>query len=621
MKAKNVFSSFEPVISIIKKMVHTGAAKQPLDQRPIIHLLNSTALLAIVVILLTQIISIPLMGVQIYSFLFSLFFLVQSAGIIRMNQLGKIRSAKGLFLFGCYTSVFTLHVAYDVEVASWVFLICLYSYFGAILKKKRNLIFHSVLTTVLAICSIVLHHIGYFKPLTATNQHEVMSLHIMMFVCTSLFVLANMHSLRVNLSNHQEQLEKMLSEKKLLLKEVHHRVNNNLQLISSLLNIQGRQVTDAKSGWLYGNDAIQSRIQSMAIIHHELSNIPEINAVPLRRYVKNLTTHLGAIFEVDRRNIELDIEIADVYIKPEKVVHFGLIITEILTNTFKHAFPEGKSGKVLLRYTENGSTQTLLIQDNGQGFTSQDLQRKYFSGIGLELISDLAAQLNGSHVMEEGEGVRHIITIDEEVVLHAPLIDSRASALVLEDDEIIARDICEVLKEQSITTTKVHSYDQAMAAIENGFPDLIFCDINLSDEKTGLDFVKVLLEKASWTKVVIITAYTDLQTLKSTLPIKPSNYLVKPFTKSQLATTAQLTMEEVKKMEGLRKVFDGLTLQELKILKLVAREQPSAKIASELNISEKTVRNHRYNIVKKLNIPNKKNSLVMWAIQHRDHLL
>lgn len=186
--------------------------------------------------------------------------------------------------------------------------------------------------------------------------------------------------------------------------------------------------------------------------------------------------------------------------------------------------------------------------------------------------------------------------------------------LILEDDRIIGRDIFEIAQEEGFNAVLASSYDEAVSTIQLYTPDLVLCDINLSGTSTGIDFCKLVKQQHPFVSIVFITAHHDDTTLKEVTAINPLNFIVKPFNKAQIASCLQLAKN--KSSSSNHSYLDKLTTKEINILRLIAEKKSSKAIAEELFLSEKTVRNHRYNISKKLCLNADKNSLTMWAMEN-----
>lgn len=188
--------------------------------------------------------------------------------------------------------------------------------------------------------------------------------------------------------------------------------------------------------------------------------------------------------------------------------------------------------------------------------------------------------------------------------------------LILEDDRIVARDILEIVEEMGLSGHMVFSYEECMEAGKAMEPHLLLCDINLNSEKTGIDAIKKLQKVVPLIRKIYITAHSDADTLKAVMETNPSNYLVKPFNSDQLKASIRIELQGVYQAQECQQKMSLLSLKEVSILQLIARNRSSRQIAEELFISEKTVRNHRYNIIKKLQLPDQNYSLLIWALKN-----
>lgn len=186
--------------------------------------------------------------------------------------------------------------------------------------------------------------------------------------------------------------------------------------------------------------------------------------------------------------------------------------------------------------------------------------------------------------------------------------------LILEDDQIVAIDLQELLQAAGYDTVIAHNYLEALEHAKKFKPNLAICDINLGSGFTGIDFVKdvyILLPKL---EIIFVTAFSNKQIIEEVEATNPLNYIVKPWNEEQIKVTVKLAFSYIEKKHQSDTILKDLSLTEYKIIDLISKQKKSKEIAELLYISEKTVRNHRYNIIKKLNLPNDNNSLLKWAI-------
>ena len=188
--------------------------------------------------------------------------------------------------------------------------------------------------------------------------------------------------------------------------------------------------------------------------------------------------------------------------------------------------------------------------------------------------------------------------------------------LILEDDIIVGIDLQEVLIANGYNTILVHNYENALIQAKFFKPNLAICDINLGKGLTGIDFVKdvyVLLPKL---EIIYVSAFSNKQMMDEVAATNSLNYIVKPWNEDQIKVSVKMAFNYIEKKYSHEDLLSGLSLTEYKIIDLIAKQKKSKEIGALLFISDKTVRNHRYNIIKKLNIPNDNNSLLKWALTH-----
>lgn len=188
--------------------------------------------------------------------------------------------------------------------------------------------------------------------------------------------------------------------------------------------------------------------------------------------------------------------------------------------------------------------------------------------------------------------------------------------LILEDDIIVGIDLQEVLIANGYTTSLVHNYEKALAESKIFKPQLAICDINLGMGLTGIDFVKDVYINLPKLEIIYVTAFSNKQMMDEVATTNSLNYIVKPWNEEQIKVSVKMAFNYIEKKYSNEELLKGLSLTEYKIIDLIAKQKKSKEIGALLFISDKTVRNHRYNIIKKLNLPNDNNSLLKWALTH-----
>lgn len=188
--------------------------------------------------------------------------------------------------------------------------------------------------------------------------------------------------------------------------------------------------------------------------------------------------------------------------------------------------------------------------------------------------------------------------------------------LILEDEIIVALDLQELLEEEGYHTKVVHNFAEGLKHLKEFRPHLVICDINLGVGENGIDFAKAAKLNYPQLEIIFVTAFTSHQIIEDAQGTEPFNYIVKPWNDDQIKVTINIAFKYIEEQQIQHSVLKDLSLSEYKILDLIGKQKKSKEIAELLFISEKTVRNHRYNIIKKLNLPNDNNSLLKWAITH-----
>ncbi|MCE8422306.1 MAG: PAS domain S-box protein [Candidatus Methanoperedens sp.] len=207
----------------------------------------------------------------------------------------------------------------------------------------------------------------------------------------------------------EEQIRASLAEKEVLLREIHHRVKNNMQIISSLLNLQSDVSKDKNVIDMFKDS--RNRILSMSLIHEKLYQSENFTKIDLRGYIKDLANGLFQSFNVDMSRIKLNIEVENVLLGIDSAIPCGLIINELITNSLKYAFPGDKKGeiKILLHSTEGGMIE-LMIEDNGVGIP-EEFDLRTVRSLGLHLVNILAEnQLQGNIELTRTNGAKFKIT-------------------------------------------------------------------------------------------------------------------------------------------------------------------------------------------------------------------
>jgi two-component sensor histidine kinase len=207
------------------------------------------------------------------------------------------------------------------------------------------------------------------------------------------------------LAAHEERLRRAEAHQELLIKEIHHRVKNNLQIIASLLNLQANRIRQPEARAEFAS--ARDRVRALATLHRHLYSEGELHTLNMRPFLEELCGQLfQAIGEKEGRRIRLEIEAPEIVMSTDQAVPLALVVTEAVSNAIKYAFPGGRSGVVSVRLAEEvEGIATLVIQDNGIGIPAgrAETETGIRDGLGIQLIRGFARQLGATLEVVEGE--------------------------------------------------------------------------------------------------------------------------------------------------------------------------------------------------------------------------
>lgn len=212
--------------------------------------------------------------------------------------------------------------------------------------------------------------------------------------------------------NAENEVKRSLDEKELLLREIHHRVKNNMQIISSLLNLQRSYIKDAEADNILQES--QGRVKSMALVHEKLYQTDDLARINVAEYIRSLSMNLFHSYTV-KPGINLTLDVGEVYFNIDTAVPLGLIINELVSNSLKYAFSDKDEGEIhiSLKKTEDSGIYHLKVRDNGNGFPS-NVDINNTNSLGLKLVNTLVNQLDGEMEMVQDNGTCFDIIIHEQ---------------------------------------------------------------------------------------------------------------------------------------------------------------------------------------------------------------
>ncbi|MDD4810807.1 MAG: histidine kinase dimerization/phosphoacceptor domain -containing protein [Methanobacterium formicicum] len=209
----------------------------------------------------------------------------------------------------------------------------------------------------------------------------------------------------------EEKLKKSLTEKEVLIKEIHHRVKNNLMVISSLLNLQSQYIKDEEALDIFRES--QNRARSMALIHERLYQSPDLKRIDFGDYIQTLSNDLFHSCITDFSRVKLNINVENLMVDINTTVPLGLIVNELVTNSMKHGLAGKAEGEINIGFHKKGDEFVLVVEDTGVGFPD-DVDFRNTSTLGLQLVNNLTTQINGKIELNRDNGTKFTITFKEQ---------------------------------------------------------------------------------------------------------------------------------------------------------------------------------------------------------------
>jgi two-component sensor histidine kinase len=303
--------------------------------------------------------------------------------------------------------------------------------------KKQNLKFYLVFFLVVVCVDIALYvafikdveiaytHFFYVPVILAAMWYRKKAMYAAVFL-SSIYLFVSYYSLNVALpvtvstgvvlimvayvvgiaserqAKAEDLIETSLREKELLLKEIRYRVKNNMQVINSLLSLQSKYITDKKA--LESFKETRGRVLAMALVHEELYSSGDLSKISVSHYIETMANQLFRVHNIDHEIVTIKTSVEDVVLGIDMAIPCGLIISELISNTLKHAFPDGRRGEIFIGlHQDKDSIIHLMVKDNGMGMP-QDVNLDDPDTLGLLLVKILARQLDASVAVEREGG-------------------------------------------------------------------------------------------------------------------------------------------------------------------------------------------------------------------------
>jgi two-component sensor histidine kinase len=319
------------------------------------------------------------------------------------------------------SSIMALISAFIITIYSgginseFIFTLALIVFAGYVTTKRYGQVY-----LILVFCLVLLIFSQSIPELSITENvipEDSKSLFNLLSVLFSMFLLGNIFGKNLLKTHHalyrsKKELTAQMEEKETLLKEVHHRVKNNLQTVSSLLSLQSRNVEEARMKTLL--KSTQNRVISMAMVHEMLYMRNDISQIEYKSYVQELSEYLIRSIKGLDSKVQLKIDIPDIKLGIDTAIPLGLLINEAITNALKYGFADEEEGEIYIVLKKELDKQYVLnIGDNGKGFP-ETITYKNSKSLGLKLIHNLTRQLKGTIQRDNSKkGTNYIIRFHE----------------------------------------------------------------------------------------------------------------------------------------------------------------------------------------------------------------
>ncbi|MCX6567104.1 MAG: ATP-binding protein, partial [Candidatus Aminicenantes bacterium] len=212
----------------------------------------------------------------------------------------------------------------------------------------------------------------------------------------------------------EEVIQASLQEKEVMLREIHHRVKNNMQVISSLFNLQAGNTHNRECRKILKE--AQTRIRAMSLAHEKLYHSRDLSKIDLASYIQSLAIHLFNVYVIDPDRIRLETDFGEVSLDINSAVPCGLILNELISNSLKHAFPEGRKGLIRIGMKRGPDSMIVLrVADDGIGFP-KNLDFHQAESFGLQIVTLLVGQLDGTIELDRKKGAAFTIVFREQEI-------------------------------------------------------------------------------------------------------------------------------------------------------------------------------------------------------------
>ncbi|MBU3916491.1 response regulator, partial [bacterium] len=317
----------------------------------------------------------------------------------------------------------------------------------------------------------------------------------------------------------EEQIKTSLKVKETLLKEIHHRVKNNMQIIISMLNLQ--KDYQKESGTVDLNDTI-NRVRLFGEVHRKLYLREDIAKIDFVQHLKDSLKELIVAYNVNKEDIKLELDLPETLFELDQAISCGLLMNELISNSLKHAFQDKGRIKISILQDTDGELEKIVYEDTGKGMKNSK------QGFGSKIISALADQMDLSFKVSSDNGTRYEFIKKKSDQL---IETSTEEILFVEDEVLIAMDRIADLKQAgySVNESVITTGEKAVSFVRNASqkPSLILMDIKLKGKINGLEASLEIRKEYPQIPIIFVSGYEDPQHAKQIAAIPNSSYLNK----------------------------------------------------------------------------------------------
>ncbi|AZQ58689.1 sensor histidine kinase [Maribacter sp. MJ134] len=352
---------------------------------------------------------------EIIPYVFVIFGLLNLANTLFFRKHQSLTSTYNISSILALLSAFIITIYSGGINSSFIFTLALIVFAGYVTTRQYGQIYlNLIFFLVILIFSQSIPDFSFTENVIPEKSRNLFNLFSILF---SVYLLGNIFGKNLLRTHHalyksKQQLMEQMEEKETLLKEVHHRVKNNLQTVSSLLSLQSRNVEEARMKTLL--KSTQNRVISMAMVHEMLYMRKDIAHIEYKSYVQELSEYLIRSIKGLDSKVHLKIDIPDIKLGIDTAIPLGLLINEAVTNALKYGFSDEEEGEIYIALKKELNKQYVLnIGDNGVGFP-ETVNYKNSKSLGLKLIHNLTRQLKGTIQRDSSKkGTNYIIKFQE----------------------------------------------------------------------------------------------------------------------------------------------------------------------------------------------------------------